>query len=437
MLTRRYFRLQTLGRLTLTVVDGETESVAEIRPRHLAVLAVIALSTRPISRDALVEMFWGGEDESRARHSLSNALSGLRGVLGAEAITARRDTIALSEDARVEVDTVQFTSAYEAGDDARAVGVYGGRFLDAVHVPDAPEFDDWASRERGKLERRFVEVCERHVSQLQRGKATSGALAAAERWLDAAPTSSAAAAVVAKLKAEQRSSSDATSPAATTPILTDDDGDRRRVGAHSTTDDRPTSTLARRGWRDRRVARRRTRLASSVCVIRSIGRNATHRRRDVDRGRARRHVDRLASRGPPANDRHRSRRLARRGVRRAVARARRRRSTRRLGLGAAHRGQVDGRRTSTARQLVGDGWTLRRADGLRARRDGSQRLERLRVGDVHDSRREPCRAGTPSRESGRRHPRRRTGRHRAILGRRNCQRRRVPSFHARHALAER
>ena len=242
MLTRRYFRLQTLGRLTLTVVDGETESVAEIRPRHLAVLAVIALSTRPISRDALVEMFWGGEDESRARHSLSNALSGLRGVLGAEAITARRDTIALSEDARVEVDTVQFTSAYEAGDDARAVGVYGGRFLHAVHVPDAPEFDDWASRERGKLERRFVEVCERHVSQLQRGKATSGALAAAERWLDAAPTSSAAAAVVAKLNAEQRSSSDATSPAATTPILTP-----TAIVAESALTQPPT-TVPRRRW---------------------------------------------------------------------------------------------------------------------------------------------------------------------------------------------
>ncbi len=244
MLTRRYFRLQTLGRLTLTVVDGETESIAEIRPRHLAVLAVIALFARPISRDALVEMFWGGEDESRARHSLSNALSGLRGVLGADAITARRDTIALSEDARVEVDTVQFTSAYESGDDARAVAVYGGRFLDAVHVPDAPEFDDWASRERGKLERRFVEVCERHVSQLQRGMATSAALAAAERWLDAAPTSSAAVAVVAKLKAEQRSSSDAMSPASPRPVLTPAPA---AIVAESAPTQPPT-TVSRRRW---------------------------------------------------------------------------------------------------------------------------------------------------------------------------------------------
>lgn len=225
MLTRRYFRLRTLGRLTLAVVDGETESAAEIRPRHLAVLAVIALSARPVSRDALVEMFWGGEDEARARHSLSNALSGLRGVLGAEAITARRDTIALSDDARVEVDAAQFTAAHEAGDDARAVAIYGGRFLDAVHVPDAPEFDDWTSRERGKLERRFVEVCERHVARLQRANATGDALAAAERWLDAAPTSPVAATAVAKLKAERKvtvvatpSNPPAVQPTAVSPV---------------------------------------------------------------------------------------------------------------------------------------------------------------------------------------------------------------------------
>ena len=208
MLTRRYFRLRTLGRLSLTVVDGEIESAAEIRPRHLAVLTVIALSARPVSRDALVEMFWGGEDESRARHSLSNALSGLRGVLGSDAVTARRDTIALSEDAFVEVDTAQFTAAYETGGDARAMAIYGGRFLDAVHVPDAPEFDDWASRERGKLERRFIEVCERHVAQLQRASATEDALVAAERWLDAAPASPAAESAVAKLRAERRSTVD-------------------------------------------------------------------------------------------------------------------------------------------------------------------------------------------------------------------------------------
>src|SRR6478736_46618 len=44
MLTSRYFRLRSLGQLTLSSVAGETETTAAVRPRHLAVLTVLALS---------------------------------------------------------------------------------------------------------------------------------------------------------------------------------------------------------------------------------------------------------------------------------------------------------------------------------------------------------------------------------------------------------
>lgn len=208
MLTRRYFRLRTLGRLTLSIADGETETPADVRPRHLAVLTVIALSPKPIPRDALVEMFWGGEEESRARHSLSNALSGLRAVLGAEAISARRDHIALTDEARLEVDTVQFAAAHESGDDARAVALYAGPFLDAVHVPDAREFEAWASRERAKLDRRFIEACERVVSLHDRAGQPAEGLVVAERWLDAAPGSAAAHAAVERLRERLKKAAD-------------------------------------------------------------------------------------------------------------------------------------------------------------------------------------------------------------------------------------
>ena len=60
-------------------------------------------------------MFWGGEDETRARHSLCERALRVARCLGADALTSRRDHIALAEDARVEVDTVQFTAAFEVG----------------------------------------------------------------------------------------------------------------------------------------------------------------------------------------------------------------------------------------------------------------------------------------------------------------------------------
>jgi DNA-binding SARP family transcriptional activator len=168
MLTSRHFRLRSLGQLTLARVVGETEAGASVRPRHLAVLTVLALSHRAMPRDRLLEMFWGGETEDRARHSLSNALSGLRSLLGPDAITSRRDHVSLAPESRLEVDALQFAAACEVHDDAQAARLYGGPLLAGVHVPDAPEFDAWVGRERARLERQFLEVCERHVAALMR-----------------------------------------------------------------------------------------------------------------------------------------------------------------------------------------------------------------------------------------------------------------------------
>src|SRR5437764_966459 len=117
MLSQRRFRLITLGKLELASSAGETFHVEEIRPRHLAVLTVLALANQPVSRDTLVEMFWGGETDDRARHTLSNALSSLRAVLGPSSITARSDAISIDASARLEVDALQFSAACEVGDD--------------------------------------------------------------------------------------------------------------------------------------------------------------------------------------------------------------------------------------------------------------------------------------------------------------------------------
>ncbi len=200
MLPRRYFRLRTLGQLSLASVSGDVEASATVRRRHLAVLAVLALARRPITRDALVEMFWGGETEKRARHSLSNALSGLRALLGPDAITARLDRIALADDVPLEIDALQFTAACEARDDERALALYGGPFLPGIHVDDAPEFESWAARERGRFERFFLESCERRVPELLQREAWADAAGLAERWLDASPRASAP--FVALLRAE-------------------------------------------------------------------------------------------------------------------------------------------------------------------------------------------------------------------------------------------
>lgn len=185
----KHFRLRTLGRLSLDAAVGDFAAPAEIRPRHLAILTVLALSRRPLRRDALADLFWGEQEDERARHSLSNALSALRGVLGSGAITARRDEVALSEDVRLAVDAIEFDAAVEAHDDERAVAVYTGEFLEDVVVPDAPGFDAWVVRERARLQRGFLAACERRAPTLLRARDWGACAGLADRWLRAAPES--------------------------------------------------------------------------------------------------------------------------------------------------------------------------------------------------------------------------------------------------------
>ena len=185
----KHFRLKLLGGLTLEAVAGEIASPVSLRPRHLAVLAVLGTAERAVRREALVAMFWGDEPDDKARHSLSNALSALRGVLGSSAIGARRDTIALTDELRLAVDAIEFAAACDSHDDARAAAAYAGPFLGDVVVHDAPDFDAWRRRERVRFERMFAAVCERRVPALLRAGEWTACADLAEGWLRAAPRS--------------------------------------------------------------------------------------------------------------------------------------------------------------------------------------------------------------------------------------------------------
>ena len=193
MLRGNRFRLVTLGRLTLIGAGGEEDASLAKRRRKLAVLAVLAMSRRPITRDALIGMFWGEQDEARARHSLSNALSSLRRALGQRAITTRDAAVALAPEAELDVDALELADAIEAQDTARAVELYGGPFLEGVHVDDSPNFEQWASRERRRLETLFFKASAQQCAALARARRWPECHALAVRWLDAEPLSADAA----------------------------------------------------------------------------------------------------------------------------------------------------------------------------------------------------------------------------------------------------
>ncbi len=183
----------TLGRLALLDASGETLNPISKRKRKLALLAYLALARRGTSRDQMVEMFWGSQDEQRARHSLSDALSELRGHLGADAIKSRTDDLALDPAAPLTMDAREFAAACDAKDWDRATRLYGGPFLGGVSVEDSSSFEDWVTRERDRLAQLFARACRERLAVLRSSGDWAAARSLAERWLDAAPLSADAA----------------------------------------------------------------------------------------------------------------------------------------------------------------------------------------------------------------------------------------------------
>src|SRR4051812_26674166 len=138
-------------------------------------------------------MFWGDEDEERARHSLSDALSHLRRVLGRDAIAARSEVVTLEAAGRLAVDAVEFEAAVESHDWVRATELYQGQFLADLYVDRAPSFEAWVSRERARFARFHVQSCERGTVALARAGDWLRCRSLASRWLTAAPQSADAA----------------------------------------------------------------------------------------------------------------------------------------------------------------------------------------------------------------------------------------------------
>ena len=130
--------------------NGAALAGRAVQRRRLALLALLALSPRrTLTRERVIAYLWPEHASESARRLLSESLYVIRHELGDETIASVGDELTLSS--AVECDVDEFTAALAAGDGVRAAGVYGGPFLDAWFVRDAPEFERWSESERVRL----------------------------------------------------------------------------------------------------------------------------------------------------------------------------------------------------------------------------------------------------------------------------------------------
>lgn len=169
-------RLNTFGGLWIESPEGG--AAADVRPRGLALLAILAAGgAKGMTRDRVLGVLWPDTDEERARHALSQTIYGLRRDLGEDVIDStpalRLDPVLISS------DVADFQAAVKAREWEEAAVQYHGPFLDGFYLADAPEFERWVENERASLATagiRAIEIVARASAEAGRREE------AAEHW---------------------------------------------------------------------------------------------------------------------------------------------------------------------------------------------------------------------------------------------------------------
>ena len=135
-----HLQLLTLGAPLLLTQSGE--QVRFRTRKHFALLIRLAVEAgRRLTRDYLMDLLWPEVAAPRARHSLAQALTVLKGKIGRDQLIVQRASIALVAGA-VQVDAGRL--------DVSETPIRG-QFLDGFEVPGAVQFEHWKDEWRAKL----------------------------------------------------------------------------------------------------------------------------------------------------------------------------------------------------------------------------------------------------------------------------------------------
>jgi DNA-binding SARP family transcriptional activator len=124
-----------------------------------ALLAYLAVTDEPATRDGVAALLWPEYDQSRAKAALRRTLSTVRKGIGDEFIRASHTSITLLQDSSVWVDVLAFKDLLAEARSHKhprgsvcthclqnlveAEAIYRDDFLSGFGLRDSVEFDDW------------------------------------------------------------------------------------------------------------------------------------------------------------------------------------------------------------------------------------------------------------------------------------------------------
>jgi len=164
-----------------------------------ALIAYLAVTKRPQSRDALAALLWPEYDQAHARATLRRTLSTLNKALAGNWLHIDRETVAIDATSHMWLDVDEFYSHLEECKShghpatevcsacldplAGAVSLYRDDFLAGFGLRDSPNFDDWQFFQADTMRRDLSNALERLVQGHSILPDYSSAIAYARRWL--------------------------------------------------------------------------------------------------------------------------------------------------------------------------------------------------------------------------------------------------------------
>jgi predicted ATPase/DNA-binding SARP family transcriptional activator len=166
-----------------------------------AVLIYLAANPGMHSRSELVGLLWPDQPDSRARRNHRYALWDLRRRLSPELLVGERLQIGLNPGITCHVDAVIFgdyiaraRKAIRQGNERdailslrSAVDIYRGDFLSGFDLPGVLQFQEWALRQRARLQQEMLQACSDLASYHMRRREYQQAILYTRRQLELEP----------------------------------------------------------------------------------------------------------------------------------------------------------------------------------------------------------------------------------------------------------
>ena len=183
-------------------VDVAGEPLEVDTRKAIALLAYLAVTGRPASRESLAALLWPEADGADARAALRRTLSVLNAGLGAGALSIDRGSVRLHDD-ETEFDLRRFRAAlgrargHRHESDAAcqfciraldaALALDRGEFMSGFALRDSEAFDEWQVAEAESHRRDLAGALERLARSLASAGVPERAIAAGRRWLELDP----------------------------------------------------------------------------------------------------------------------------------------------------------------------------------------------------------------------------------------------------------